>query len=122
VAELMSAVRLDLDDVEQGATYSRTITWASGTPAVPVDITGVTLHMQVRSGRSLAGTVLADLSIGAGIDVTDAVNGEFAFTLSATITASLPQSAYYDVLATMADLTKRRVIQGTISVDRQIST
>lgn len=35
--------------IYQGATFRKRLTWKAGTPAVPVDLTGCTARMQVRS-------------------------------------------------------------------------
>ena len=35
--------------IYQGATFRKRLTWKAGTPAAPVDLTGCTARMQVRS-------------------------------------------------------------------------
>ena len=44
----MPAGELDLY-IEQGATYRKTLTWKTGSPATPVDLTGYTARLQVRT-------------------------------------------------------------------------
>lgn len=43
----MAATKLKLA-IKQGATFRRRLTWKTGTPALPVDITGYVARMQFR--------------------------------------------------------------------------
>lgn len=44
----MAAEKLKLL-IEQGATFRKTLTWKAGTPPVPVNLTGCTARMQMRT-------------------------------------------------------------------------
>lgn len=82
--------------VPQGITFRRRFHWALD--GVAVDLTGWDAHMQVRRFPS-AGTVLADLTPGAGI--TLGADGYIDVMLTAGQTAELPVTkGVYDLRLT----------------------
>jgi len=103
--------------VEQGATFSRTLTvYATGT--TPLDLTGQTLHGQLRKNltdTSIAGTftfVLADQTTNPGVAT---------WTMSATDTALLPpQTLRYDV-ELVDGSTVTRILEGEAFVSGEVT-
>ena len=79
----MAAGRYDFV-IEQGATFSRQITWKDTTGAA-VNLTGYTIAAKVRRKTSDSQPVIA-----LTCTVTNAANGQFTISLTATQTAGLP--------------------------------
>ena len=52
----MAAAKLKLT-IEQGSTFRKTLTWKAGTPQLPIDLTGCTARMHIRSAVSAATTL-----------------------------------------------------------------
>ncbi len=86
--------------IEQGADFIQTIQFltppldpinAPDTPGPPVDITGWDARMQVREGPTRSGTIILDLTLGAGeiVIVSPATDGTFQVQVTDTVTAAL---------------------------------
>jgi hypothetical protein len=114
----MSAAVVDIT-IDQNATFLMrvTLTDISVDPNVPVDLADCTIASQIRQypHRGVVATFTPD--------ITDAVNGKFSLSLTATETASLPVVGLkYDVVVTYpAGVSKKRVIQGNIKVSEPIT-
>lgn len=120
----MSAGLYDLY-IERGATFTRNCIYQDGTGA-RVNMTGMTLSAQIRSNYSEQ-SVLATITA----TITDAVNGEFTLSLTASQTEALPvklavdfenQKTYYtwDLLLN-AGSTKRRLMQGNVTISPDVT-
>lgn len=120
----MPAGKLNLK-IEQGATFRRRLQWKAGDPAVPVDLTGYQVRMQVRS-EQIAATVLLELTTtNGGIAITDAAQGRFELYLKAADTAALTfDSGVYDlemVAPDAPDNTVTRLLAGSVSVSPEVT-
>lgn len=111
----MTAANLTLE-IEQGATYQKTLTWKSGKPAKPVDLTGCTARMSI---REVIGTPLALVRLtteDGGIQL-GGEEGLVMITASATKTALLIKRAnVYALKIIFPDGTVRRLLSGAVSV------
>jgi uncharacterized protein YcfL len=107
--------------VEQGATYSATIT-VNNANGSPYDLTGCSVASQIRQTYSSEQVLVTPT-----VTIANAEAGQISFVLSASQTASLkvkpadgPEkrttSYVYDILVTLADSTKLRLIEGLIEV------
>jgi hypothetical protein len=93
----MPAVKIDFTRTsdagpcEQGATFRRRFQYVSVTDGVetPIDLTGYTARMQVRSNIDSAGTILSLTTENGGI-VLGGEMGYIDIYISATATAGLP--------------------------------
>ncbi len=105
-------------DLVQGDTLSFKITLTDDA-AAPIDITGTTADMEIK--RADDSLVLA-LTVGNGIEYTDAGNGEMTITVEAADTAGLdPEYTYkYDVQWTNGT-TIRTLAWGTIKTIEQVT-
>lgn len=102
--------------IEQGATFSRVITWkdASGTP---VDLTGYSARMEVRNSVASGQPILA-LTSGQGITLGGTA-GTITLSISAVDTAALDFSnARYDLELVQGSNVKR-LLKGTVTLDRE---
>lgn len=62
---------------------------------VPLDLTGITFHAQVRKKRSVAAELLADLEVV----ITDALAGTIELRLDVALVGQIPPGTYYyDIL------------------------
>lgn len=113
--------------IEQCATFTRTIAWATppvepGADPVPIDLTGYTARLTIAND---SGPVLT-LTTGSGITI-DGPAGTITITLSAAETADLPdtstQPATYDLLLTAPSSgPATRLVQGIVVIDPAVTT
>lgn len=116
----MAAAKLKLL-IEQGATFIKVLTWKTGSPAMPVDVTGYTAHMQIRSSVDTE-EVLADLSTENGGIVMGGDTGSITLTIPATQTAGFTwNGGVYDLEITSPDGIVRRLVYGTVTVSKEIT-
>lgn len=107
--------KLDLT-IEQGATFSRTITIKDASNVV-VDITNDTFAGQVRK-RHQSGTVEASFTF----TITDGANGEVTATISATDTAAMDTGEFvYDIEWTNTGSNVVRLLEGTATVTPEVT-
>jgi hypothetical protein len=115
----MAAAQYDFQ-IEQGATLRKPIVWKDGTGVV-VNLTGYTAKMQVR--RSVASEeVLLELSTDNGRIGITPLDGQVELIFSAATTESIDwRRGKYDLELTDADGTVTRLIEGEISISREIT-
>lgn len=107
--------------VEQGATWIRTITVKDD--GVGRDLTGYSIRMQVRQ-RPESNEVFLSLATGGnGITITDAENGIFQLSLTATQTAALTAVGgyYYDLELEDASGHVTRLLEGRFAVSLEVT-
>jgi len=108
--------------IYQGATYFRRYTWKTGDPAAPVDLTGASIRMQVRTHKESATALLSVSTDAGGITITDAANGEFAVRVEAIDTDDLEfPKGVYDIEIEMPDGTVNRLVEGAVTLSRQVT-
>ena len=106
--------KLDLT-IEQGATFSRTITIKNASNVV-VDITNDTFAGQVRK-RHQSGTVEAVFTF----TITDGANGEVTAVISATDTSAMDTGDFvYDIEWTSGS-TVTRLLEGVATVTPEVT-
>jgi hypothetical protein len=107
-------------DIEQGATLRKPIVWKDSTNAV-VNLTGYTAKMQVR--RSAASDeVLLELSSANGKIAITPLQGKVELIFSAATTEAVDwRRGKYDLELTSADGTVTRLIEGEITVSREVT-
>lgn len=93
----MQPANLDLT-VYKGSTYSKLIQWKTGSPAVPVDLTGCTARMQVRR-RVNDAEILDTLTTENGkLTIYSAAEGRIRIDIPAAQSAAYAfNSAVYDL-------------------------
>ena len=85
---------------------------------VPIDFTGATMRCQFRRG-SATGAIVKDITIGNGITVTDAVNGEFSidgFDINFSIGIY-----FYDIPTVFSGVVANTYIKGTLTVIQDVT-
>lgn len=106
--------------IEQGATFDKTMTWKTGTPSLPVDLTGATAKCQFRAPDN---TLLGTVQTLDGTLVLGGTAGTIRFLIPAatTLAYSWTNAANYDVLITFANGTVTRFLAGTVTLLKSIT-
>lgn len=118
----MTPASVDLT-IYKGSTFSRQVQWKTGTPALPVNITGCTLRMQIRGKITDASVILSLTTENGGIVITDAVNGKFSVVIEASAsTAVAATSGVYDLEIVMPDTTTvYRLMEGSVTLVPEVT-
>lgn len=116
----MAAFKLKLS-IDQGATFTRQVTWKTGKPATPVDLTGCTARMQIREEIESAEVLVSLTTANGGITLGGAA-GTVVLRIEATATAAFQWTAgVFDLEIEFADGTVRRLLAGTVSVSPEVT-
>ena len=116
----MAAFKLNLK-IEQGATFTKLVTWKTGAPALPVDLSGCTARMQARA-RVSDTAVLLDLTTLNGGIVLGGAAGTVQIILTDEQTAAIGWTgAVYDLEIEFPIGTVTRLLQGSISVSPEVT-
>lgn len=116
----MAAFKFRLE-IDQGATFRRRFVWKTGTPPVPVDLTGCTARMQIRPDIT-SDEVLVELTTeNGGITLGDA-DGTIDLYISAEDTAKVEAAiGVYDLELVTADGDVDRVLSGTVTISPEVT-
>lgn len=107
---------------EQGATFTRTLTW-SGEDGDPVNLTGYTARMQVRKTVADTDTILELTTENGRIAFGSPLSaGKIELTISAADTAALdPIKAVYDLEMVSPTGKVVRLLQGKFTVSAEVT-
>lgn len=114
--------------IEQGATYlwDMTLLAGKGLASPPMNLTGVSLHMQIRPDVD-SETVLLDLTsnLNGGITIlpqSGATLGRLLIEITDEQTAALSfEGAVYDLELVQANGRVIRLYKGSVSLDREVT-
>jgi tRNA threonylcarbamoyladenosine modification (KEOPS) complex Pcc1 subunit len=110
--------------IYQGATFYKEFQWKSGTPLLPVNITGYTARMQIRETIK-SPDVLIELTTGNNnnrITITNPTDGRFVLEISATDTASLNfKSGVYDLELISSTGKVTRLFGGNVTFSPEVT-
>lgn len=107
----------------QGATFSRTITWKNAANAA-YDLTGYTARMHVREAVESANTVITLTTANSRITLGSnaATKGQITLTISAADTANLTPAIYvYDLEVVSGGGVVDRLIEGNFVVKAEVT-
>jgi hypothetical protein len=105
--------------IEQGATYSQSITYKDN--GVAVNLTGYTARMQVRATLEAAST-LVELTTANGRIALGGAAGTITLTISATDTAALTSGrGVYDLELVSGSGIVTRLLQGVATISRNVT-
>lgn len=101
--------------IEQGATFTLALA-LTDTSGSALDLTGCTAAMQVRTAPG--GTLLATPEV----EITDEENGRVVVTIDADVTEDLDfVDAVFDLEVTFPGSVIRRVVEGSVSLSKQVT-
>ena len=106
----------------QGATWHYDLTWATGDPSTPVDLTNYEARMQVRAEVDSTETILDLTSLLGGAITLGGVAGTIDLDLSATETAAVtPGTHVYDLELESDTGVVTRLLQGSFVVSAEVT-
>ena len=106
--------------IYQGASFDTTLTWKVGDPATPVNLTGYTARLQVRTSTDAATTALELTTSNGGITLGGAA-GTIALAVSASATTSLSPGYYVYDLELVNGSTVTRLVEGRVTVSAEVT-
>jgi hypothetical protein len=106
-------------EIDQGAGYVVSFTYLQPDGVTPVDVTGWTAKMELRTGYGVAPVLTVGTATGE-IVVTGA-SGIFTLTLTATQT-NMVVSGLYDILITPPGAQPIRLVQGRVLASPAVTT
>lgn len=107
--------------IEQGATYSRVVTWKDQYK-VPLSLVGYTMEMQIREKFDSASVIATSAGTSPTITLTSGgVAGTITITIAKSVTASFSfESAVYDLeLTKTSDGTVIRLLEGEVFLSKE---
>jgi hypothetical protein len=106
--------------IEQGATFIQDFEYFEPDGTTPIDLTGYTARMQIRSNKA-SNTALADLTTTNGKLAIDGPNGKVTITIPATDTEGYAfTTGVYDLELVNGSIVTR-FIQGKVTVDPEVT-
>lgn len=112
----MSAAKLNIV-IEQGATWSKTLTLTDTDTGLPIDLTGYTFRGQMRTDYDAAAAAASFTCT-----VASALEGIVTVYLSATATAAIAYGGYvYDIEMVKPDTTVARLLYGKAKVTPEVT-
>ena len=105
----------------QGATFNQTLFYETGEPSAPVNLSGYTAKMHIRSKPESKALIL-ELSTTNGRIVLNETTGSIRLFISASDTASLSvcDKAVYDLELTTGSITTR-ILQGNVIISPEVT-
>lgn len=118
----MSAAKLTLPAIEQGATYRHVLYWKEPDQTTPINITGCSAKMQVRSAITSA-IVIIELSTTNGRITITGPEGKIELYIADEDTTLLEPiiGALYDLEIYHPNGETTRLIQGKISISAEVT-
>jgi hypothetical protein len=114
------AFKLNLK-IDQGGTFAKSVTWKTGAPPRPVDLTGCKARMQVRETLE-SPLVLLELTSEGGRIVLGGEEGTVAMLVDPITTAAIAwESGVYDLEVIFPDGSIRRLLAGSVSVSPEVT-
>lgn len=116
----MTTYRVDFE-IDRGATFQKVMTWKTGNPAVPVDLTHCTARMQVREHIDSPTHMLRLTTENGGI-MLGGVDGTIMLRVEAAQTSELPKlSGVYDLEIEFSEGTVRRLLSGNVTISPEVT-
>jgi hypothetical protein len=105
----------------QGATFDQTLFYETGEPSAPVDLSGYTAKMHIRSKPESKALIL-ELSTSNGRIFLNETTGSIRLFISSENTASLSvcDKAVYDLELTSGSVTTR-ILQGNVIISPEVT-
>ena len=99
-------------------TYCAPVTGNPGVPGPPINVTGYTAKMTVRSSYGDGAALTLTDASGITVGTTD---GSFLVQMTGAQTAQLPLSGVYDLLVTPPGHQPIRLVQGNVIVNAAVT-
>lgn len=107
--------------IDQFATFRTSFRWQTKGSGTPVNLTGYSAAMQIRT-KPDAATALVSLSSPSNGITIEGTAGRVNIEISSTVTATLAPGRYvYDLVLTDLNSKKKRLIEGVVRVDAGVT-
>jgi hypothetical protein len=107
-------------EIIQGQTFSRALVWKDG-DGEPIDLTGYAARMQIRRSKA-SPDVLFELTTGNGRIAIDGAAGKVTLTITADESAAFTwRRGVYDLELEASDGVVRRLLEGAVEVNREVT-
>ena len=116
----MAAFKVPLK-IDQGATFRKSATWKTGTPATPVDLTNCTARMHVRAKITDTVPLLTLTTANSGITLGGVAGTVEIYLSDEQTTAITWTSAVYDLEIEFGTGDVRRLMAGSVSVSPEVT-
>lgn len=104
--------------IEQGTDFARTLTWSTGSPASPVNLTGYSAAMQIRTSSA---EPIVSLTNGSGITLGGSA-GTIAIEIPSATTSTFNfNTARYDLKLVDGSGKPTRLLEGQVSLDAEVT-
>jgi hypothetical protein len=106
-------------EIDQGATFTLGVQLYDDNNAL-IDLTGATARLKIRSGHGVAASLV---SVTGSPEIVITANiGKIVVTLSATTTAALTFfKGVYDLEVVLASGTVTRLLEGVVTLNREVT-
>jgi hypothetical protein len=105
---------------DQGATFSRQLTWKDSTGAV-VNLTGYTARMQLRSNVEATGSAVLSLTTENNRIVLGGTAGTIALGVAASAMEAVGAATYVYDLELVSGSVVTRLVQGTFEIRAEVT-
>jgi hypothetical protein len=118
----MTAAKVNLPVIEQGATYVHNLLWRAPDKTTPINLTNVSAKMQVRTTLE-SPTVVIELSTDNGRLSIDGPAGKIHLEITNEDTANLVpvKDAVYDLEIYHINGTVTRLVEGKLSIKAEVT-
>lgn len=118
----MQPAHLDLT-VYKGSTFSKQIQWKTGTPALPVDLTGATARMQIRKSVNSSEILDTLTTENSKLDIYIPVEGRISINISSDLSSTYEfTSGVYDLEVVFpGGATVYRILEGCFSAIPEVT-
>jgi hypothetical protein len=107
-------------EIIQGQTFDCPVVWKDG-DGEPIDLTGYSARMQIRRSKA-SPDVLFELTTGNGRIAIDGPAGKATLTITAEESAAFTwRRGVYDLELVAADSVVRRLLEGAVEVNREVT-
>lgn len=115
----MPAATYDFE-IEQGTTFEKTFRWKDVNED-PVNLTGAEIRMQIRRSVN-SDDVLLELSTTNGRIISGGATGDITLRLVESVSAAIEwRRGVYDLEVEASDGTVTRLLQGAITISREVT-
>lgn len=107
--------------IYQGATFRSLSTWKSGTPSLPVDLTGCTARMQIRPTIASTTVYVTLTTENGGITLGDDAGTVAVFISDEDTAAFTWATGFYDLEIEFPSGDVRRLLAGKVKVSPEVT-
>lgn len=109
--------------IDQGSTFTRSFIYKDAN-GVPIDITGHTASLMIRSSHNASGTPIYDDTAAAGtLTIPTGTDGRIELTMTDEDTAAFPApvNAVWDLELTTAGGVVSRIVEGAVIISPNVT-